>query len=61
MNCSGVAVYPNWVSRDWSGGAYNHNKAGEQLQYNGGLYTANWYTRSLPGSDASWTFEGDCP
>ena len=60
IDCTGVAVYPNWVSKDWSGGAYNHNKAGESMTYSGYLFTANWYTRSLPGSDMSWTLKGQC-
>ena len=59
-DCTDVSVYPNWVSKDWPGGAYNHNNAGEQIQYNGSLYIANWYTNSLPGSDASWTFVESC-
>ena len=60
LDCSSVAVYPNWVRKDWSGGAYTHNKAGDEMTYSGSLYVANWYTRSLPGSDQSWTYVGAC-
>ncbi|WP_192456958.1 cellulase family glycosylhydrolase [Musicola keenii] len=60
VSCSNVNVYPNWVSKDWSGGEYTHNNAGEQMVYQGKLYSANWYTASVPGSDGSWTLVGTC-
>jgi arabinoxylan arabinofuranohydrolase len=59
-DCSGVNVYPNWTAQDWSGGEYNHAEAGDQMVYQNTLYQANWYTKSVPGSDASWTSLGAC-
>ncbi|ANE74123.1 cellulase family glycosylhydrolase [Dickeya solani] len=59
-NCANVNVYPNWVSKDWAGGQPNHNEAGQSIVYKGNLYTANWYTSSIPGSDASWAQVGSC-
>lgn len=60
VDCSGVAEYPNWRRKDWFGGNYTHNLRGDEMQYLGSLYVANWYTRSLPGSDRSWTSLGEC-
>ena len=31
----------------------NHNNSGDLMQVDGNAYSANWYTSSLPGSDAS--------
>jgi len=58
--CAGVNEYPNWTARNWFGGEYNHAKAGDQMVHNNTLYKANWYTRSVPGSDVSWTPLGAC-
>ena len=60
VDCSSMNTYPDWVSKDYSGGEYTHNDAGEAMQYNDNAYTANWYTNSIPGSDASWTTTGSC-
>ena len=60
VNCSGVNEYPNWPRRDWPGGEPNHAEAGDQMQYQGRLYSANWYTSTVPGSDASWNDLGAC-
>ncbi|WP_298940400.1 cellulase family glycosylhydrolase [uncultured Psychromonas sp.] len=60
VDCSSMNTYPDWVSADYSGGVYTHNEAGEAMQYNSTAYTANWYTNSIPGSDASWTVTGSC-
>ncbi|WP_042860308.1 cellulase family glycosylhydrolase [Dickeya sp. NCPPB 3274] len=59
-DCANVNVYPNWVSKDWAGGQPSHNEAGQSIVYKGNLYTANWYTSSVPGSDTSWTQVGSC-
>ncbi|MCP4927874.1 MAG: carbohydrate-binding protein, partial [Gammaproteobacteria bacterium] len=29
QSCDGVNAYPNWTSKDWEGGDYNHNEADE--------------------------------
>ncbi|AYH48760.1 endoglucanase [Dickeya fangzhongdai] len=59
-DCDNVNVYPNWASKDWAGGQPSHNEAGQSIVYKGNLYTANWYTSSVPGSDASWAQVGSC-
>ncbi|SHO57394.1 cellulase family glycosylhydrolase [Vibrio quintilis] len=58
--CTGVNVYPNWTAKDWSGGEATHSAAGDKLVHENKLYTANWYTTSEPGTDASWTFVSNC-
>jgi len=55
-----VNIYPNWTTKDWDGGPTTHNEPGDPIVLAGVLYRANWYTNSLPGSDASWTEEGAC-
>jgi hypothetical protein len=30
------------------------------MVYQGNLYQANWYTSTVPGSDASWSSLGAC-
>lgn len=60
LSCDGVNAYPNWTSRDWAGGPFNHAESGDQLTHQNTLYQANWYTVSIPGSDASWTLIGVC-
>jgi len=59
-DCSAINSYPNWVQADYAGGANTHNNTGDQMQYQGNAYQANWYTNSLPGSDSSWTLLGSC-
>ncbi|PXW47533.1 cellulase family glycosylhydrolase [Dickeya zeae] len=59
-SCANVNIYPNWVSKDWAGGQPDHNEAGQSIVYKGNLYTANWYTTSVPGSDSSWALVGSC-
>lgn len=59
-DCSAVNSHPNWVQADYVGGPNTHNNAGDQMQYQGNAYQANWYTNSLPGSDSSWTLLGSC-
>nr|BAX64261.1 cellulase [Simiduia sp. TM-2] len=59
-SCSGVASYPNWTTPDYNGGPNTHLEKNEQMQHQGKLYRANWYTNSVPGSDASWTFVQNC-
>jgi endoglucanase len=59
-SCAGVPAYPNWTTPDYSGGPNTHLEAGEQMQHNTQLYRANWYTNSVPGSDASWSFVKNC-
>lgn len=59
-DCSAINNYPNWVQADYPGGTNNHNDTGDQMQYQGNAYEANWYTNSLPGSDSSWVLLGSC-
>nr|WP_083607975.1 cellulose-binding domain-containing protein [Teredinibacter haidensis] len=59
-DCADVNEYPNWTAKDWEGGVSNHADTGDQMVYLGNLYRANWYTNSVPGSDASWTLLGSC-
>lgn len=58
--CDGINEYPNWTAQDWPGGPYNHANALDKMVYQGGLYEANWYTSSVPGSDPSWLSLGAC-
>lgn len=58
--CDGVNEYPNWTARDWTYGPYNHANEHDKMVYEGGLYAANWYTSSVPGSDPSWLSLGAC-
>ncbi|MCK6265713.1 cellulase family glycosylhydrolase [Vibrio sp. ZSDE26] len=58
--CNGVTEYPNWLHADYEGGENTHLLEGDEMQYQGNKYRANWYTSSLPGSDASWTLLGSC-
>ncbi len=53
-NLDGVNVYPNWPQVDWAGNP-DHAKEGDQMVHDGTLYKANWWTRSVPGSDGSWS------
>lgn len=59
-SCEAVPEYPDWTRKDWPGGEPNHQEAGDEMQYQGKLYRANWYTTSVPGSDASWQFVKNC-
>lgn len=59
-SCKDIKTYPNWVSNDYSGGPYTHNKTDDKIQYQGKAYKANWYTSTIPGSDSSWTFLKNC-
>lgn len=60
INCAGVNEYPNWTSRNWDGGEYDHAAAGDQMTYQNMLYQANWYTNTQPGSGNAWTLLGAC-
>ncbi len=57
--CPGINVYPNWTQKDWAGNP-SHAAGGDQMQYQGKAYRANWWTQSIPGSDGSWTFVSNC-
>ena len=59
-NCAGINIYPNWTANDWPGTANTHNEAGDLMQYQWNIYSANWYTSSVPGSDYSWTYMRSC-
>jgi endoglucanase len=59
-NCLDINTYPNWTANDWPGTPNNHNNSGDLMQVDGNAYSANWYTSSLPGSDASWAFVKAC-
>ncbi|PCK09928.1 MAG: endoglucanase [Alteromonadaceae bacterium] len=60
VNCLDAPVYPYWTTKDWSGGQPTHNETGDPMHYEGQLYSANWYTNSIPGSDASWSHISSC-
>lgn len=59
-NCDGVTEYPNWLHADYEGGPNTHLLGGDEMQYQGNKYRANWYTNSVPGSDETWTLVGSC-
>jgi hypothetical protein len=59
-NCAGINVYPNWTANDWPGTPNTHNDAADFMLYQGNVYSANWYTSSIPGSDYSWAFVRSC-
>ncbi len=50
---SGLNVYPNWTQTDWSGNP-SHAGTGDMMVHNDSVYIANWWTKSVPGSDGSW-------
>jgi endoglucanase len=58
--CQGVSSYPNWDRNDYPGNPNTHQDAGDQMVFSGQLFTANWYTSTQPGSDASWTLVSNC-
>jgi endoglucanase len=59
-SCLDINTYPNWTANDWQGTPNTHNNNGDLMQVDGNAYSANWYTSSVPGSDASWTFVKAC-
>jgi endoglucanase len=59
-SCQGVSNYPNWDRNDYPGNPNTHQDAGDSMVFSGQLFTANWYTNTQPGSDASWTFVSNC-
>ncbi len=59
-SCENVTIYPNWLHADYEGGPNTHLIEGEEMVYEGNKYRANWYTSSIPGSDASWSLVGSC-
>jgi len=52
-NATGVAVYPNWPQVDWQGNP-SHAASGDKMLDGNSIWKANWYTKSIPGSDGSW-------
>ncbi len=50
-----VNTYPDWPRLDWKGDPHNAI-AGDMMQHQGVVYSANWWTTSIPGSDHSWEF-----
>jgi len=58
--CAGINVYPNWTTPDYEGGPVTHLEKGELMVYQGNAYKANWYTKTIPGNDRSWTFSKSC-
>ena len=58
-SCGGITAtiypYPQWPQTDWAGNP-SHAIGGDHLSYQGGVYKANWWTNSTPGSDGSWSF-----
>jgi hypothetical protein len=59
-SCDGVNAYPNWTSKDWEAGDFNHNEADDLMSYQGNIYAANWYTNTIPGSDNTWRLIRSC-
>ncbi|MCF2858514.1 cellulase family glycosylhydrolase [Pseudoalteromonas sp. SMS1] len=59
LSCDGVNVYPNWPQLDWQGKP-SHANTGDKMQHDNKLYQANWWTKSEPGSNASWQYLGRC-
>ena len=57
--CPGINEYPNWTQKDWAGNP-SYATGGDQMQYQGVVYQANWWTQSIPGSDGSWVFVKNC-
>jgi hypothetical protein len=57
--CAGINVYPNWTQKDWAGNP-SYANGGDQMQYQGVAYKANWWTQAIPGSDGSWVFVKNC-
>ncbi|MFD2177528.1 chitinase C-terminal domain-containing protein [Veronia pacifica] len=51
---TGINVYPNWPQTDWQGNP-THAGAGDKMVHEGMIFQANWWTSSVPGSDASWS------
>jgi hypothetical protein len=60
QGCQGINVYPNWSRKDWEGGETTHNLENDLMVFDGKLYSANWYTKSIPGSDETWSFVRNC-
>ncbi|RXJ73996.1 hypothetical protein CS022_06500 [Veronia nyctiphanis] len=58
-NCEAINEYPNWTQTNWAGDP-SHANTGDQMHFQGKAYTANWWTKSEPGSDGSWAFAFDC-
>ncbi|MGB0524615.1 MAG: Ig-like domain-containing protein [Flammeovirgaceae bacterium] len=50
-SCGGIAAYR-------SGTAYN---GGDQVAHEGNIYSAKWWTNTIPGSDNTWNLDGPCP
>ncbi|MCG7550998.1 glycosyl hydrolase family 18 protein [Pseudoalteromonas sp. Of7M-16] len=46
---SQYVAHPNWPNGD-------HAAADQRVRYQQAVYQANWWTRSVPGSDGSWQF-----
>jgi endoglucanase len=53
-SCVGINVYPNWTTIDYDGGPKTHNEANDLMVFEGNVYSANWYTNTIPGSDETW-------
>ncbi|MBQ4839322.1 glycosyl hydrolase family 18 protein [Pseudoalteromonas luteoviolacea] len=54
--CADIQVDPNqYVAHpDWPNG--DHAASAQRVRYQQSVYQANWWTRSVPGSDGSWQF-----
>jgi O-glycosyl hydrolase len=59
-SCQGINVYPNWTTDDWTGGPKTHNEENDLMVFDGNVYSAKWYTNSIPGSDNTWRFVESC-
>jgi hypothetical protein len=59
-SCVGINVYPNWTTIDYDGGPKTHNEANDLMVFEGNVYSANWYTNTIPGSDETWALVRSC-
>lgn len=59
-SCNGINVYPNWTTTDYDGGPKTHHEAKDLMVFENNVYSAKWYTNSIPGSDNTWSFVQSC-
>ncbi|MCJ8293212.1 MAG: hypothetical protein MJK15_02290, partial [Colwellia sp.] len=59
QSCEGINAYPDFPQVDWQGNP-DHANTGDVMQHNGSAYTAQWWTKAIPGSDNSWALKDEC-
>ena len=59
QSCEGINTYPDFPQVDWQGNP-DHANTGDVMQFDGTAYTANWWSKSKPGSDGSWALKHVC-